>query len=238
MQSPLPRRSAPLAPPPRGAPPSAPHPRDRCAPEGPRTARGAHGRIRALAAGTAAAVLALAATTSTAATAADGAGAGPADGGITLSPDGGAGGASVGVRAVCAPGGRGGVVSSPAFERTVGLHRAEGGPARERRAVATVRPDLDAGRSYPVVAVCGTGEMLSTSFVHTGVRAPARAGAADLLPPAPVVGGGVALAALAGGLLVLRRAGRRRERERLAAWVRRVRTAEAEQEAERGSTRM
>ncbi|MFD1832699.1 hypothetical protein ACFSJS_24080 [Streptomyces desertarenae] len=236
MQSPLPRRSAPLAPPPRGVPPSAPHPWDRCAPEGPRTARDAHGRVRALAAGTAAAVLVLAAATT--ATAADGAGTGPADGGITLSPDGGAGGASVGVRAVCAPGGRGGVVSSPAFERTVGLHRAEGGPARERRAVATVRPDLDAGRSYPVVAVCGTGEMLSTSFVHTGVRASARAGAVDLLPPAPVVGGGVALAALAGGLLVLRRAGRRRERERLAAWVRRVRTAEAEQEAERGSTRM
>lgn len=228
MQSPLTRRSAPPAPSPKAR--AADRPR--------------RGLTRTLAAGTAAAALVL--TAAGGATAEDGGGAGPGfgpgpDRGIALSPGYGGEGTAVDVRAVCTSGGRGGIVSSPAFERTVGLERAEAEPRRESHAVATVRPGLDVGRSYPVVAVCGTGELLSTSFVHTGVTAPApasvRAGAVDL-PSAPAVGGGVALVGLVGGLLVLRRAGRRRERERLAAWVRRARDAEAEQDATRGSTRM
>ncbi|GAA2458882.1 hypothetical protein [Streptomyces macrosporus] len=123
---------------------------------------------------------------------------------LTLDPHHADGAPAVGVRAVCEDGGSGGIVSSPAFERTVGLERAgEGGPDGERRAVATLRPGLPVGHSYPVVAVCGTGEPLSTSFVHTGARAADRP-PPDGLPPGPTVGG-IALAGLACGLLVLRR---------------------------------
>ncbi|MTE19827.1 hypothetical protein F0L17_12015 [Streptomyces sp. TRM43335] len=223
MPSPLPRRPAP---PPLSRRPAPPPP----------DARSRRDRTRALAVGTAAAALVLAAASGAAAE--GGPGADPTDGrGIALSPRYGGEGTAVAVRAVCAAGGRGGIVSSPAFERTVGLAAAGDGAHRERHAVATVRPGLDVGRSYPVIAVCGTGEPLSTSFVHTGVTETVRAEAVEP-PSVRAVGGGVALAGLAGGLLVLRRVGRRRKRERLAAWVRRVRDAEAEQDAARRSTRL
>jgi hypothetical protein len=183
-----------------------------------------HGRSRRarrhLAAGTAAAALALAAPAPVSAS--EGGHATGRDPGreLTLTPadGGGGGGAAVGVRAVCEAGGAGGVVSSPAFERTVALERAGGDrPSPERRATAALRPGLAVGGSYPVVAVCGTGELLSASFVHTGVTA----GPGDGSSPAaaPAAGGAAALAGLAGlaaGAVFLRRRGggglRRRRR--------------------------
>lgn len=124
---------------------------------------------------------------------------------LVLSPHGGDGAPTVGVRAVCEDGGSGGVVSSPAFERTVGLERAgEGGPDGERRAVATLRPGLPVGHSYPVVAVCGTGEPLSTSFLHTGARGPARS-SSDGFPWGQAVGGAVLVGLACRGLPALRR---------------------------------
>lgn len=161
------------------------------------------GARRTLAAGTAAAALAL--TAPTAASAAEGGegGGGPGAGqGITLTPAraGGDGVGALGVRAVCEAGGSGGVVSSPAFERTVALERADERPARERHATAPLREGLAVGGSYPVVAVCGTGELLSASFVHTGVAAEPGAGSS----PAAAFGGAAALAGLAVGAVLLR----------------------------------
>ncbi|MFP8964847.1 hypothetical protein ACLIYP_30435, partial [Streptomyces nanhaiensis] len=170
------------------------------------------------AAGTAAAALALTAApvvTVVAASAAEDGGSGGSGGGnggsgdgqdagqeLTLTPAraGGDGGGAVGVRAVCEAGGAGGVVSSPAFERTVALERAEDRPARERHATAPLREGLAVGGSYPVVAVCGTGELLSASFVHTGVAAESGTGSS----PAAAFGGAAALAGLAAGAVLLR----------------------------------
>ncbi|URN12527.1 hypothetical protein LUW77_15275 [Streptomyces radiopugnans] len=165
---------------------------------------------RTLAAGTAAAALALTAApvvTVVAASAAEDGGGGGGGGqdayqGLTLTPAraGGDGGGALGVRAVCEAGGAGGVVSSPAFERTVALERADDRPARERHATAPLREGLAVGGSYPVVAVCGTGELLSASFVHTGVAAESGAGSS----PAAAFGGAAALAGLAAGAVLLR----------------------------------
>ncbi|MCG3044565.1 hypothetical protein L7D48_28950, partial [Streptomyces sp. S1A] len=123
---------------------------------------------------------------------------------------GGDGGGALGVRAVCEAGGSGGVVSSPAFERTVALERADDRPARERHATAPLREGLAVGGSYPVVAVCGTGELLSASFTHTGVAAEPGAGSS----PAAAFGGAAGLAGLtgltglaAGAVLLRHRAG-------------------------------
>ncbi|MFP8886852.1 hypothetical protein [Streptomyces mangrovi] len=172
---------------------------------------------RTLAAGTAAAALALAAapTAASAASAAEGGegGGGPGTGQeLTLTPAraGGDGGRALGVRAVCEAGGAGGVVSSPAFERTVALERADDRPALERHATAPLREGLAVGGSYPVVAVCGTGELLSASFTHTGVAAEPGAGSS----PAAAFGGAAGLAGLtglaglaAGAVLLRHRAG-------------------------------
>ncbi|MDG9702454.1 hypothetical protein [Streptomyces sp. DH37] len=179
--------------------------------QSPHPRHGRSRRARRLAAGTAAA-LALAAPTPAPASASEGGHGTGRDPGreLTLTPaDGGdGGGAAVGVRAVCEASGAGGVVSSPAFERTVALERAGGDrPSPERRATAALRPGLAVGGSYPVVAVCGTGELLSASFVHTGVTAGPGDGPSSA---APTAGGAAALAGLAGlavGAVFLRRRG-------------------------------
>ncbi|MGY1455482.1 hypothetical protein [Streptomyces sp. SS8] len=167
---------------------------------------------RTLAAGTAAAALALAAapTAASAAEGGEGGGGGPDTGQeLTLTPAraGGDGGGALGVRAVCEAGGSGGVVSSPAFERTVALERADDRPALERHATAPLREGLAVGGSYPVVAVCGTGELLSASFTHTGVAAEPGTGSS----PAAAFGGAAGLAGLtalaAGAVLLRHRAG-------------------------------
>ncbi|MBN3932008.1 hypothetical protein IQ279_20650 [Streptomyces verrucosisporus] len=176
-----------------------------------------HRARRTLAAGTAAAALALAAasTAAPAASAASAAEGGEGGGGpeagqeLTLTPAraGGGGGGVLGVRAVCEAGGSGGVVSSPAFERTVALERADDHPALERHATASLREGLAVGGSYPVVAVCGTGELLSASFTHTGVGAEPGAGSS----PGSAFGGAAGLAGLtglaAGAVLLRHRAG-------------------------------
>ncbi|MEE1941737.1 hypothetical protein V1L54_20420 [Streptomyces sp. TRM 70361] len=123
---------------------------------------------------------------------------------LVLSPHHGGAGTTVGVRAVCEAGGPGGTVSSPAFERTVALERPAGGPVRERHATAAVRPGLAVGGSYPVIVLCGTGELLSGSFVHTGVVHTGATGSEPLSPRAAAVGG-AALAGVAGLLVALRR---------------------------------
>ncbi|WP_146252233.1 hypothetical protein [Streptomyces carminius] len=123
---------------------------------------------------------------------------------LVLSPHHGGAGTAVGVRAVCEAGGPGGTVSSPAFERTVALERPVRGPARERHATAAVRPGLAVGGSYPVIVLCGTGELLSGSFVHTGVVHTGTTGSEPLSPRAAAFGG-AALAGVAGLLVVLRR---------------------------------
>ncbi|MCI0383495.1 hypothetical protein [Streptomyces sp. CNQ085] len=167
-------------------------------PRTPARCRRAH---RTLATGTAAA-LALAAAPASAYTAGEGGGEPGAVQELVLTPAlaGGSGSGAVGVRAVCEAGGSGGVVSSPAFERTVTLERADGRPARERHATAALRDGLAVGGSYPVVAVCGTGELLSASFTHTGVTAEPGAQSSA----AAVFGGAAALAGLAAGAVLLR----------------------------------
>lgn len=182
--------------------------------QSPHPRHGRSRRARRLAAGTAAALALAAPAPASASEGGHGTGRDPGRE-LTLTPADG-GGAAVGVRAVCEAGGAGGVVSSPAFERTVALERAGGDrPSPERRATAALRPGLAVGGSYPVVAVCGTGELLSASFVHTGVTAGPGDGPSSAAPAA----GGAALAGLAGlavGAVFLRRRGggglRRRRR--------------------------